>query len=106
MSPENFAYWCQGFVELTGGAHPTPEQWKMIKEHLGLVFTKVTPPLTTPKVEPSYCSSMIGSEGVGPSSANWPAGPLTGEFPDGATGGYRFYNPPHQPYASIHTTTC
>ena len=45
MTSEQYVYWCQGFVELTGGVRPTPEQWKMIKEHLALVFTKVTPPL-------------------------------------------------------------
>lgn len=45
MSPEHFAYWLQGFVELNKGAPPTPEQWKSITEHLGMVFTKVTPPV-------------------------------------------------------------
>jgi ABC-type sugar transport system substrate-binding protein len=43
MSPENFAYWLQGFVELTQGQTPNPAQWKSIQEHLGLVFKKVTP---------------------------------------------------------------
>lgn len=42
MTPEQFAYWMQGFVEITG-ERPTKQQWKMIKEHLGLCFTKVTP---------------------------------------------------------------
>lgn len=50
MTSEQYVYWCQGFVELTGGVHPTPEQWKMIREHLALVFTKVTPPLEDPKI--------------------------------------------------------
>lgn len=45
MTPENFAYWLQGFVELTQGQTPNPAQWKAIKEHLDLVFTKVTPPV-------------------------------------------------------------
>jgi hypothetical protein len=43
MTPENFAYWLQGFVELTQGQTPNPAQWKSIKEHLDLVFKKVTP---------------------------------------------------------------
>ena len=59
MTSENFTYWCQGFVELTGGAHPTPEQWKMIKEHLALVFTKVTPPLEKPNSLVSKSSLKI-----------------------------------------------
>ena len=42
MSPEAFCYWLNGYCELDG-AHPTPEQWKSIQEHLKLVFNKVTP---------------------------------------------------------------
>jgi hypothetical protein len=45
MTPEQFAYWLQGFVELGKGAAPTPEQWKSIREHLETVFKKVTPPV-------------------------------------------------------------
>ncbi|MDN7490578.1 hypothetical protein QZM35_22975 [Burkholderia sp. AU45274] len=43
MTPENFAYWLNGFIELTQGQTPNPAQWKAIKEHLDLVFKKVTP---------------------------------------------------------------
>ncbi|KVC81400.1 hypothetical protein [Burkholderia ubonensis] len=43
MTPENFAYWLQGFVELTSGQTPDSAQWKAIREHLDLVFKKVTP---------------------------------------------------------------
>lgn len=49
MTSEQFAYWLQGFAELTDGAHPTPEQWKSIKEHLDTVFMKITPPVTAPR---------------------------------------------------------
>jgi len=42
MTPENFCYFLQGFVELNGNT-PTPEQWQSIKEHLSLVMNKVTP---------------------------------------------------------------
>lgn len=42
MTPEQFAYWLQGFAELNQGA-PTPEQWKSICDHLYTVFHKVTP---------------------------------------------------------------
>lgn len=53
MSPEQFAYWLQGFVELNKGAPPTPEQWTSITEHLGTVFKKVTPPVgVKPTVAP------------------------------------------------------
>lgn len=43
MSPENFCYWLQGYSELCG-ENPSPEQWKMIQDHLTLVFKNVTKP--------------------------------------------------------------
>lgn len=46
MTAEQFAYWLQGFVELSDGTPPTVEQWSKIEEHLQLVFTKVTGPST------------------------------------------------------------
>ncbi|WP_175980046.1 hypothetical protein [Caballeronia zhejiangensis] len=51
MTPEQFAYWLQGFVELGKGAAPTPEQWKSICEHLETVFKKVTPTVQTGPAE-------------------------------------------------------
>lgn len=51
MTPENFAYWLQGFTELNPSLEqPTPEQWKSITEHLKTVFVKVTPEF---KIKPS-----------------------------------------------------
>ena len=41
MTSQEFTYWLQGYAEL-GGDAPTKEQWNIIKEHLGLVFNKVT----------------------------------------------------------------
>lgn len=44
MTPEQFCYWLQGFFELScpiDGLSPT--QIAMIRDHLDLVFTKVTP---------------------------------------------------------------
>lgn len=43
MSPENFVYWLRGFIEISHECEPDAEQWQMIKEHLDLVMTKVTP---------------------------------------------------------------
>lgn len=42
MTPEQFAYWMQGFAELNA-IPPSPEQWQSIREHLALVFEKKTP---------------------------------------------------------------
>ena len=47
MTPENFAYWLQGYFELIDDGLPlTNTQVEIIKDHLALVFTKVTPDRT------------------------------------------------------------
>ena len=40
MTAENFAYWLQGFFEITGELKNglTPEQTRMIEKHLNMVF--------------------------------------------------------------------
>jgi hypothetical protein len=43
MSPEQFAYWLNGFVELNPNAMLTLTQWQIVKDHLALVHQKVTP---------------------------------------------------------------
>lgn len=42
MTPEQFCYWLQGFNEINSTV-PTEKQWSIIKDHLALVFNKVTP---------------------------------------------------------------
>lgn len=42
MSSEQFIYWLQGYVEISG-EYPSPEEWQIIKDHLKLVFEKHTP---------------------------------------------------------------
>ena len=43
MTAEQFTYWLNGFIELGEGQVPTDKQWQIIKDHLRLVFNKVTP---------------------------------------------------------------
>jgi hypothetical protein len=43
MTPEAFAYWLQGFFELTDSKELSAAQLEVIRNHLKLVFTKVTP---------------------------------------------------------------
>lgn len=52
MNSEQFVFWLQGFFELTDSNNLSPNQVKMIKEHLGLVFNKVTPPLEKSQTPP------------------------------------------------------
>lgn len=51
MTAEQFAYWLQGYAELND-APPTAEQWQAIRDHLALVFNKVTPDYTGPRINP------------------------------------------------------
>ena len=48
MTPEQFTYWLQGFNEITNGLPPTAEGWKVITDHLALVFKKETPKYALP----------------------------------------------------------
>lgn len=43
MNSEQFAYWLQGAIELGGVREFTPAQTAIIRDHLALVFNKVTP---------------------------------------------------------------
>ena len=63
MTPEQFAYWLQGYAELNEQP-PTAEQWQSIREHLATVFHKVTPPAAIPRMPAA--------------PVTWPATPLTG----------------------------
>lgn len=51
MTPEQFTYWLQGFVEVAKRM-PTPEEWQQIVDHLQTVFHKVTPDTTLRQVSP------------------------------------------------------
>ena len=46
MTPVNFAYWLQGFFEISDSNTLTPEQVKMIRAHLNLVFFHAIDPET------------------------------------------------------------
>ena len=59
MTPEQFAYWLNGFVEMTPNGQPSPQQWEMIKAHLQTVFHKVTPmPAVRPQTDLSISELM------------------------------------------------
>lgn len=58
MTPENFAYWMKGFFELTPSNKLTEEQVQSIREHLDLVFNKITPT----EVKKTYCAKPLVEE--------------------------------------------
>lgn len=43
MNEREFCYWLQGFFEVGNPKQLSPEQTQIIKDHLALLFTKVTP---------------------------------------------------------------
>ncbi len=53
MTPENFAYWLQGFFEITtaGGAAPAlnAEQTEIVRRHLNMVFLHAIDPSLGPE---------------------------------------------------------
>ena len=63
MTPEQFAYWLQGFAELNPNTPPNITQWKQIQDHLGTVFKKETP-------------LRVGPGIAAPAYPNWP-NPMT-----------------------------
>ena len=44
MTSTDFVYWLNGYFEISGANSLDEKQVKIIKDHLNLVFTKVTPP--------------------------------------------------------------
>lgn len=58
MTPENFVYWLQGFLELSYQTSLDEIQTKVIRDHLALVFEKKTPTYILP--EPKFpCSPPL-----------------------------------------------
>lgn len=49
MNSNEFCFWLNGFFELSeGDVSLTPRQVQIMKDHLALVFTKITPDRSTP----------------------------------------------------------
>ncbi len=67
MTPEQFAYWMQGFAELNA-LPPSPEQWQSIREHLALVFDKKTPQFIPDRAVPDLQRDLMRAMGPGVST--------------------------------------
>lgn len=46
MTPENFTYWLNGYLEIENPKYISEENLQIIRDHLSLVFNKVTPDRT------------------------------------------------------------
>jgi hypothetical protein len=58
MTPEQFCYWLQGFVELSQEA-PTPEQWDKIRQSLNAT---VPPMYRAPVLLPATARARVTCE--------------------------------------------
>ena len=70
MNAEQFVYWLNGYLELSGAQELNAAQVKSVREHLALVLHKVTPPLEN--LKPTYfgggvkcgvCQNWCSNEG-------------------------------------------
>ena len=43
MTPEQFCYWLQGFISANPCDQLSATQWTIVRDHLALVFNKITP---------------------------------------------------------------
>lgn len=50
MTPRDFCYWLQGYIEVHGEP-PNREQWQKVKNHLGLVFKHIDEPDPTGELQ-------------------------------------------------------
>lgn len=59
MTPEQFCYWLQGYFELSpANIELGVEQTTIIKEHLALVFDKITPTREVVPINTTYCTQQ------------------------------------------------
>jgi hypothetical protein len=75
MSPENFCYWLQGYLEIGDSKDLDSNQLDIVKDHLKLVFNKVTPTYSEKFYDPmaysrSFTNSIIHKDGLDPEFQN------------------------------------
>jgi hypothetical protein len=56
MTSEQFTYWLQGYFEVGHPKTLNEQQVQIIKDHLDLVFKKITPNYIMPQASP-YCDN-------------------------------------------------
>jgi len=72
MTPEQFVYWLQGFLEVSGAREMSEQQLRIVRDHLELVLSKRTPAYvqhTQPAPVPKW-ETVSGFQGT------YPTGPL------------------------------
>jgi len=62
MRSRDFAFWLQGFFEVSGAKEMTAEQTEMVKRHLALVFKHEVDPAMGDKVHQAELNAVHGSK--------------------------------------------
>jgi len=65
MTPEQFCYWLQGYMEMSEAEKLDEKQVKIMKDHLALVFMKVTPDYTTTTTSSDITTWPTNPPGLG-----------------------------------------
>lgn len=60
MTPEQFCYWLQGYFEMSETEKLDKKHVKILKDHLALVFKKVTPNYTVTTSSIDWSKSDLG----------------------------------------------
>jgi hypothetical protein len=103
MTPENFTSWLQGFVEISNAQFLGRKQTQILKDHLNLVFTKVTPDRNGIKsVDNPYIADTFEYKGeaVKPPATGTYCQGISGYYPQEAAD-YSFWDENH--YMKSHT---
>jgi hypothetical protein len=74
MTPEQFVYWLQGFLEVSGASEMNEQQLRIVRDHLELVLSKRTPAY----VQHAQPAPIAKWETVSGFQGTYPTGPKCG----------------------------
>ena len=71
MESKDFCYWLQGFIETADPKSIDEKQTQIIKDHLKLVFTKVTPEFPPAVIPKDFDTGIKDYNPVQPYHYDW-----------------------------------
>ena len=76
MTSDQFVYWLQGFLEVSGASEMNEQQLRIVRDHLELVLSKRTPAYA--QYTPAQPVPVAKSETVSGFQSTYPTGPKCG----------------------------
>ena len=77
MTSDQFVYWLQGFLEVSGASEMSEQQLRIVRDHLELVLSKRTP-AHAQYTQPVHVPNWQLGNGVRSSTNVYPRGPKCG----------------------------